>query len=61
MKTKLFFAFAAFCCAFLAYGTYQGLVVAPTQWALYINAVVAQIGQANYAAARRTVALMEQR
>jgi heme exporter protein C len=31
MKTKLFFAFAAFCCAFLAYGTYQGLVVAPTE------------------------------
>jgi len=31
MKTKLFFAFAAFCCAFLAYGTYQALVVAPTE------------------------------
>jgi len=31
MKTRLFFAFAAFCCAFLAYGTYQGLVVAPTE------------------------------
>jgi heme exporter protein C len=31
MKTKLFFAFAAFCCAFLAYGTYQSLVVAPTE------------------------------
>jgi heme exporter protein C len=31
MKTKLFFAFAAFCCIFLAYGTYQGLVVAPTE------------------------------
>lgn len=31
MKSKLFFAFAAFCCAFLAYGTYQGLVVAPTE------------------------------
>src|SRR5436305_12617514 len=31
MKTKMFFAFAAFCCAFLAYGTYQGLVVAPTE------------------------------
>jgi hypothetical protein len=27
----LFFAFAAFCCIFLAYGTYQGLVVAPTE------------------------------
>ena len=31
MKTKLFFAFDAFCCIFLAYGTYQGLVVAPTE------------------------------
>jgi heme exporter protein C len=31
MKPKLFFAFAAFCCLFLAYGTYQGLVVAPTE------------------------------
>ena len=31
MKTKLFFAFAAFCCLFLAYGTYQALVVAPTE------------------------------
>src|SRR5579884_3960997 len=31
MKTKLFFVFAAFCCAFLAYGTYQALVVAPTE------------------------------
>jgi heme exporter protein C len=31
MKTKLFFAFAAFCCLFLAFGTYQGLVVAPTE------------------------------
>src|SRR5215475_12814889 len=31
MKTKLFFAFAAFCCAFLAYGTYQALAVAPTE------------------------------
>src|SRR5258708_32106930 len=31
MKTKLFFAFASFCCAFLGYGTYQGLVVAPTE------------------------------
>jgi heme exporter protein C len=31
MKTKLFFAFAAFSCVFLAYGTYQGLVVAPTE------------------------------
>src|SRR2546421_4929998 len=39
----------------------RGLVVAPTQWALYINAVVAQIGQANSAAPGRTVALMEQR
>jgi heme exporter protein C len=31
MKTKLFFSFAAFCCLFLAFGTYQGLVVAPTE------------------------------
>jgi heme exporter protein C len=31
MKPKLFFAFAAFCCLFLAFGTYQGLVVAPTE------------------------------
>jgi heme exporter protein C len=31
MKTKLFFTFASFCCAFLGYGTYQGLVVAPTE------------------------------
>jgi heme exporter protein C len=31
MKSKLFFAFAAFCCLFLAFGTYQGLVVAPTE------------------------------
>src|SRR5256884_4178143 len=39
----------------------RGLAVAPTQWALYTNATVAQIGQAKYAAAGRTVALMEQR
>jgi len=39
----------------------RGLAVAPNQWALYTNAGVAQIGQANYAAAARTVALMEQR
>ena len=31
MKPKLFFAFAAFCCIFLAYGTYQALVVAPME------------------------------
>jgi heme exporter protein C len=31
MKPKLFFAFAAFCCLFLAFGTYEGLVVAPTE------------------------------
>src|SRR5207302_7999338 len=30
-------------------------------WTLYTNAAVAQIGQAKYAAAGRTVALMEQR
>jgi len=39
----------------------RGLAVAPNQWALYTNAAVAQIGQAKYAAAGRTVALMEQR
>ena len=39
----------------------RGLAVAPNQWALYTNAGVAQIGQAKYAAAARTVALMEQR
>jgi heme exporter protein C len=31
MKPKLFFSFAAFCCIFLGYGTYQALVVAPTE------------------------------
>ena len=39
----------------------RGLAVAPNQWALYTNAAVAQIGQAKYAAAARTVTLMEQR
>src|SRR5439155_2270429 len=39
----------------------RGLAVAPTQWALYTNTAVAQIGQAKYAAAGRTVGLMEQR
>ncbi len=39
----------------------RGLAVAPTQWALYTNTAVAQIGQAKYAAAERTVGLMEQR
>ena len=39
----------------------RGLAVAPTQWALYTNTAVAQIGQAKYAAAARTVGLMEQR
>ena len=41
--------------------TVRGLVVAPSQWALYVNAVQAQIGQGKYAAAARTVGLMEQR
>ena len=51
MKTKLFFAFAAFCCAFLAYGTYQGLVVAPTEETMgdvqrifYIHVPAATVG-----------------
>jgi len=39
----------------------RGLAVAPTQWVLYLNAVQAEIGQGKYAAAARTVALMEQR
>ncbi len=39
----------------------RGLVVAPTQWALYVNATQAQIGQGKYADAARTVALMGQR
>src|SRR5256714_9981433 len=39
----------------------RGLTVTPNQWALYTNAAVAQIGQAKYAAAARTVTLMEQR
>jgi tetratricopeptide (TPR) repeat protein len=38
-----------------------GLAVAPTQWALYVNAIQAQIGQGKYADAARTVTLMEQR
>jgi heme exporter protein C len=31
MKPKLFFLFAAIACALLAYGTYAGLVIAPTE------------------------------
>jgi len=41
--------------------TARGIVVAPTQWALYVNAMQAQVGQGKYADAARTVALMEQR
>jgi heme exporter protein C len=51
MKPKLFFAFAAFCCAFLAYGTYQGLVVAPTEETMgnvqrifYVHVPAASVG-----------------
>jgi len=39
----------------------RGLVVAPTLWALYVNATQAQVGQGKYADAARTVALMGQR
>ncbi|PYO94916.1 MAG: hypothetical protein DMD60_14035 [Gemmatimonadetes bacterium] len=41
--------------------TVRGLAVAPTQWALYVNAMQAQIGQGKYADAARTVTRMEQR
>jgi len=41
--------------------TVRGLAVAPSQWALYVNAIQAQIGQGKYAAASRTLALMGQR
>src|SRR2546430_16626976 len=51
LKTKLFFAFAAFCCLFLAYGTYQGLVVAPreetmgdVQRIFYVHVPAATVG-----------------
>src|SRR5437762_824347 len=41
--------------------TARGMVVAPTQWALYLNAMQAQVGQGKFADASRTVALFEQR
>src|SRR5438874_4464812 len=41
--------------------TVRGLAVAPSQCALYVNAIQAQIGQGKYAAASRTLALMGQR
>src|SRR5437870_7260742 len=39
----------------------RGLAIAPTQWALYVNAMQAQIGQGKYADAARTLASRAQR
>src|SRR5438093_1249389 len=39
----------------------RGLAIAPTQWALYVNAMQAQLGQGKYADAARTAALLERR
>src|SRR5437870_5094346 len=39
----------------------RGITVAPTQWALYVNAMQAQIGQGKYADAARTLASLAQR
>src|SRR2546421_900708 len=39
----------------------RGLAIAPTQWALYVNAMQAQIGQGKYADAARTLASLAQR
>src|SRR5881296_1773273 len=39
----------------------RGITVAPTQWALYVNAMQAQIGQGKYADAARTAGLFAQR
>src|SRR3989449_4146488 len=41
--------------------TTRGMVVAPTQWALYVNAIQAQIGQGKFAVAARTAGLLAQR
>ena len=41
--------------------TTRGMVVAPTQWALYFNAIQAQIGQSKFADAARTAGLLAQR
>src|SRR5207244_5638455 len=41
--------------------TTRGMVVAPTQWALYVNAIQAQIGQGKFADAARTAGLLAQR
>src|SRR2546427_95213 len=41
--------------------TTLGLAVAPTQWALYVNAMQAQIGQGKFADAARTAALLGRR
>src|SRR5213594_1279388 len=39
----------------------HGITVAPNQWALYVNAMQAQVGQGKFADASRTAALFEQR
>src|SRR3989449_671898 len=41
--------------------TTGGMIVAPTQWALYLNAMQAQIGQGKFADAARTAALFDLR
>src|SRR5213078_1897659 len=41
--------------------TARGLAVAPTQWALYVNRMQAQIGQGKFADAAQTVAALAQR
>lgn len=41
--------------------TTRGIGVAPGQWALYFNAMQAQVGQGKFAAAARTVGLLAQR
>ena len=41
--------------------TTLGLTVAPTQWALYVNAMQAQIGQGKFTEAARTAGLLERR
>ncbi len=41
--------------------TARGMIVAPTQWALYLNAMQAQIGQGKFADAARTAALFARR
>src|SRR5213595_1159338 len=41
--------------------TARGLAVAPTQWALYVNAMQAQVARGKFADAARTAALLERR